>query len=76
VLECRQRTIFADSLTAGLSAKVTASGAVGTSMFFPDKISLPTVRQSANKHFANSSFSPTAIYSKAVGKDLFTDSVL
>jgi hypothetical protein len=44
VLECRQRTIFADSLTAGLSAKVTASGAVGTSMFFPDKISLPTVR--------------------------------
>jgi hypothetical protein len=43
VLGCRQRTIFVDSLTVMLSAKVTASNAVGTLRFFADRLALPTV---------------------------------
>jgi hypothetical protein len=56
MLGCRQRTIFAGSLTVMLSAKVTASDAVGTLRFFADKLALPTVRLSAKMSFTNRFF--------------------
>jgi hypothetical protein len=56
VLGCRQRTIFIDSLTVMLSAKVTASDAVGTLRFFVDRLALPTVRLSAKMSLPTSFF--------------------
>jgi hypothetical protein len=46
-----------------LSAKVTASDAVGTLRFFADRLALPTVRLSAKMSFADKFFLPTAGYS-------------
>jgi hypothetical protein len=56
VLGCRQRTIFVDSLTVMLSAKVTVSDAIGTLRFFVDRLALPTVRLLAKMSFVDRFF--------------------
>jgi hypothetical protein len=56
MLGCRQITIFADSLTVLLSAKVMASDAVGTLRFFADRLALSTVRLSTKMSFADRFF--------------------
>jgi hypothetical protein len=73
VLGCQQITIFADSLTVVLSAKVTASDAVGTLRFFADRLALPIVWLSAKMSFADMFILPTVGYSCTVGKEFFTD---